>query len=74
MHEIVSQEQLSEQVFGIRVTAPLIAYERQPGQSVILQVDTDYGERIPLIIADAEAGTITVIFQAVGKTTQTLAR
>lgn len=75
MHKLVSKEQLSEQVFRIRVTAPLIAEEREPGQFVILQVDTNYGERIPLTIADAdkEAGTITLIFQAVGKTTTTLA-
>lgn len=75
MHKIVSKEQLSEQVYRMRVSAPLIAEERLPGQFIILQVDTNYGERIPLTIADADPdeGTITMIFQAVGKTTQTLA-
>lgn len=75
MNRILAREQLSEQVFRIRVEAPLIASERQPGQFVILQLDTSYGERIPLTIADAdqEEGSITLIFQAVGRTTRLLA-
>jgi ferredoxin/flavodoxin---NADP+ reductase len=57
------------------VEAPLIAQERQPGQFVIVQVNNEYGERIPLTIADADAaeGSITLIFQTVGKTTHNLA-
>ena len=56
------------------VRAPLIAEERKPGQFVILQLDDDFGERIPLTIADADPaeGSITLIFQAVGKTTHEL--
>lgn len=75
MHRIVRREQLSADVFMMRIEAPLIAQERQPGQFVILQLDNEYGERIPLTIADADAaeGTITIIFQAVGKTTRLLA-
>jgi len=75
MHRIVHKEQLSETVFRMVIASPLIAEERKPGQFVILQLDTNFGERIPLTIADAdsEAGTITIIFQAVGKTTKTLA-
>jgi len=71
MHEIIAKDLLAEDVYRIRVRAPLIAEERKPGQFVIVQVDDDYGERIPLTIADADAreGTITLIFQAVGKTT-----
>ena len=71
MNQILSKEQLSEQVFRIRVKAPLIAEEHKPGQFVILQLDTSYGERIPLTIADADTdeGSITLIFQAVGRTT-----
>ena len=59
----------------IRVSAPLIASERRPGQFIILSVDGDYGERIPLTIADAdpEEGSITLIFQRVGETTHLLA-
>ncbi len=57
------------------VRAPLIAEERRPGQFVILQLDDDFGERIPLTIADADPaeGSITLVFQAVGKTTHRLA-
>lgn len=74
MHEIIAKDLLAEDVYRIRVRAPLIAEERKPGQFVIVQVDDDYGERIPLTIADADAreGTITLIFQAVGKTTHRL--
>lgn len=75
MNRILLKEQLSETVFLMRLDAPLIARERQAGQFVILQVDVDFGERIPLTIADAdtEAGTITIVFQAVGGTTRQLA-
>lgn len=53
----------------------MIAEERQPGQFIILQTESEYGERIPLTIADADeqSGTITLIFQVVGKTTAQLA-
>ena len=59
----------------MRIAAPLIAEARKPGQFIILQVDTDFGERIPLTIADADAseGWIRIIFQAVGGTTLKLA-
>jgi ferredoxin--NADP+ reductase len=55
--------------------APLIARARKPGQFIILQLDTEWGERIPLTIADADAraGTITMVFQSVGSTTHRLA-
>lgn len=75
MNRIVDKKQLSDEVFQLKVEAPLIAGERRAGQFVILQLDTDFGERIPLTIADADpaAGTITLIFQVVGKTTHKLA-
>ena len=75
MNKILYKEQLSEEVFLMRVAAPLIAEERQPGQFIIIQLDTDFGERIPLTIADADTdeGSITLIFQTVGKTTHVLA-
>ena len=74
-HTILYKEQLSEEVFLMRVKAPLIAAERLPGQFIILQVDDEYGERIPLTIADADVdeGSITLIFQTVGATTHVLA-
>ena len=75
MHKILTREQLSEHVFRITVEAPLIAEARRAGQFVLVQVDTTFGERIPLTIADGNAkeGTITLIFQAVGATTLRLA-
>ncbi len=74
MNEILAKQQLSDEVFQMRVAAPLIAQERKAGQFVILQLDTNYGERIPLTIADADPveGSITLIFQAVGRTTHKL--
>ena len=75
MNTILYKQQLSQDVFLMRLHAPLIAEERQAGQFIILQTDDDYGERIPLTIADADTieGTITIIFQVVGKTTKHLA-
>jgi ferredoxin--NADP+ reductase len=74
MNEILYKEQLSQDVYLMRLHAPLIAEERQAGQFIILQTDDDYGERIPLTIADANTteGSITIIFQVVGKTTKHL--
>ena len=75
MNRVVSRSQLSAEVFKLEVEAPLVARERKAGQFVIVQVDADYGERIPLTIADAnpEAGTVTLIFQTVGASTHKLA-
>ncbi len=75
MNRILEKKKLSETVFQMRIDAPLIARERKAGQFVILQLCEDYGERIPLTIADADPdeGSITLIFQAVGKTTLKLA-
>ena len=75
MNTILKKTQLAETIFRLEIEAPLISQERQPGQFVILSVDDEYGERIPLTIADAdpEKGSITIIFQAVGKTTRMLA-
>jgi len=76
MNIIIYKEQLSKDVFLMRISAPLIAEERLPGQFIILQTNDDYGERIPLTIADAKTdeGSITIIFQVVGKTTTELSR
>ncbi len=74
--KIVQKKALSSDVFLMQVEAPLIAEARKPGQFVIVQLDDDFAERIPLTIADANssAGLITLIFQAVGKTTKRLAQ
>jgi len=75
MNKILEKVRLSDEVYRMVVEAPLIAEERKPGQFVIVQGDTDYGERIPLTIADADAeqGTITIVFQTVGASTHKLA-
>jgi ferredoxin--NADP+ reductase len=74
MSKILFKKQLSNDVFLMKLHAPLIAEERSAGQFIILQVDEDYGERIPLTIADADIneGSITIIFQVVGKSTKQL--
>jgi ferredoxin--NADP+ reductase len=74
-HKIVAKRQLSQDIFTAEVEAPLIAQARKPGQFVIISINTQYSERIPLTIADAniEKGTIRLIWQRVGKTTAELA-
>ena len=74
MSKILFKKQLSNDVFLMKLHAPLIAEERSAGQFIMLQVDEDYGERIPLTIADADIneGSITIIFQVVGKSTKQL--
>ena len=73
-HKIISKKQLSEDVFTAEIEASLIAQARQPGQFVIIGINNEYSERIPLTIADADAekGTIQLIWQRVGKTTAEL--
>ena len=74
MNTIVNKTQLADEVFRMEIEAPLIADQRKPGQFIIFQTSDD-SERIPLTIADAdtEAGTISLIFQTVGKATHMLA-
>ncbi len=75
MNNIIEKENLSENVVRMMLTAPVIAQKRKAGQFIILKID-EKGERIPLTIvdSDAKAGTVTIIFQVVGKTTATLAK
>jgi ferredoxin--NADP+ reductase len=74
MHPIVDRAQLSPNVTRLVVSAPRIAQVREAGQFVIVRL-ADGAERIPLTIADADAdvGTITLVIQAVGKSTMDLA-
>ncbi|MCK9393060.1 MAG: sulfide/dihydroorotate dehydrogenase-like FAD/NAD-binding protein [Syntrophales bacterium] len=74
MSSIVSKENLSDSVVRMDILAPEIARKRKAGQFVILKVN-EQGERIPLTIVDSdgENGTITIIFQIVGKTTALMA-
>ncbi len=73
MYKIVRKEILNPVIKLLEVEAPYVARKAEPGQFIILRVDED-GERIPLTIADydREKGTITIIFQEIGKTTQVL--
>lgn len=74
MFKIIEKKQLSAGVFYMKVEAPEIARNRNAGQFVIVQVELDFGERVPLTIADANAeeGWIALVFQAVGATTYKL--
>ena len=76
MNKILEKRQLSANVFQMKIEAPLIAQELKAGQFIIVMVDQDFGERIPLTIADADpvAGTVTIIFQTVGASTQKLSQ
>jgi ferredoxin--NADP+ reductase len=75
MPEVVEKEVLSPQIVRLEIDAPVIAQKRRPGQFVILRVH-EKGERIPLTIVDSDPqmGTITLIFQVVGKTTHMLSK
>lgn len=71
-HRIVEAEHLAPTLTRLVVEAPLVARNRQAGHFVIVRLD-ETGERIPLTIVDGDARTITLIVQAVGKTTRVLA-
>ena len=73
MYKIVKKKVLNPTVTLMEIDAPLIAKKAEPGQFIILRVDED-GERIPLTVAgyDREAGTVRIIFQIVGATTERL--
>ena len=73
MYKIVNKKALNPTVTMMDIYAPLVAKKAQPGQFIILRVDEE-GERIPLTVAgyDREAGTVKIIFQIVGGTTEKL--
>ena len=73
MYRIVRKEALRPTVTLYEIEAPLVAKKAQPGQFIILRTDEN-GERIPLTVADfdREKGTVTIIFQIVGATTEKL--
>ncbi len=73
MFKILKKKILNPTVTLMEVDAPLVAKKAEPGQFIILRVDAD-GERIPLTVADfdREKGTVTIIFQIVGATTEKL--
>ncbi|MEA1865418.1 MAG: sulfide/dihydroorotate dehydrogenase-like FAD/NAD-binding protein, partial [Euryarchaeota archaeon] len=71
---ILQKRELVPTVHQMEIAAPRVAKKAMPGQFVILRINEN-GERIPLTIADfdVQAGTITLIFQEIGKTTRQLA-
>lgn len=73
MYSILAKKRWSQYVEEMVVHAPYVARRCEPGQFIILRVDAD-GERIPLTIAeyDREKGSVTIIYQIVGYTTQRL--
>lgn len=73
MFRILRKECLNPTVSLIEVEAPYIARKAEPGQFIILRID-EQGERVPFTIADfdRDKGSVTVIFQIVGQTTERL--
>lgn len=73
MFEILEKKCLNPTVTLMRINAPLVAAKAEPGQFIILRTDEN-GERIPLTVADydREKGSVTIIFQVVGATTEKL--
>ena len=73
MYKILKKKALNPTVTLMEIEAPLVAKKAKPGQFIILRVDEE-GERIPLTVAgyDREKGTVTIIFQIVGGTTEML--
>jgi len=73
LNKIIQKRELGPNVKLMEIEAPLVAKKEKPGQFVVLRVHED-GERIPLTITESniEKGTITLIFQEVGKTTKQL--
>ena len=75
MYKIIKAEKLNAVVYLMVVEAPMVAKHCQPGQFVIVKED-DAGERIPLTICDydREAGTVTIVFQPIGASTEKFAK
>ena len=75
MYKIIKAEKLNEIVYLMVVEAPMVAIHCQPGQFIIVKED-DAGERIPLTICDydREAGTVTIVFQPIGASTEKFAK
>ncbi len=73
MVKILSLEEIAPEIYKMKVKTPEIARKALPGQFAIIRIDEE-GERVPLTITDfeREKGTLTIIFQKVGKTTHEL--
>ncbi|MBP2687698.1 MAG: oxidoreductase FAD/NAD(P)-binding domain protein, partial [Deltaproteobacteria bacterium] len=75
MYPVLETREIAANVFRQRILAPRIARKRKAGQFVVLRLGEN-GERIPLTIVDSDPaeGSVTVIFQAVGKSTSGFSR
>lgn len=73
MFKILEKRELAPSIKLFVIEAPIVAKKARPGQFVMLRIK-EGGERIPLTIADynSENGTVTIVFQEVGKTTREL--
>lgn len=71
MYPILEKSELAEHIYRLKVRAPRVAHAAQPGQFVIVRAD-EFGERIPLTIADYDAaeGSVTLVIQAIGASTR----
>ncbi len=75
MYKILKKRMLNDQVCLMDIEAPFVAKKAQAGQFIIFRID-EKGERIPLTIADydREVGTVTIIFQTIGRSTKALSK
>ena len=75
MYKILKAENIADKIYLMDVEAPRVASHCEPGQFVIVKMD-EKGERIPLTICDydREKGTITIVFQTVGASTEKMAK
>lgn len=75
MHKVLVNRQLSDDMFWMEIEAPNVAAAAKPGQFIIFRID-EFGERVPLTMAasDSSKGSITIIFQAVGRSTSLLSQ
>lgn len=75
MYKILRKKRLNDSIVLMEIEAPFIARKAKAGQFIIYRVD-EYGERVPLTIADhdSEKGSITIIFQTIGGSTKALAQ
>lgn len=74
MYQILKAEKLADKIYLMEVEAPRVARSCEPGEFVIVRIDEE-GERIPLTICDydREQGTVTIVFQTVGASTERMA-
>jgi ferredoxin--NADP+ reductase len=75
MYKIVGKRLLAPQIYFMDIEAPRVAKSANPGQFIIVKMD-EKGERIPLTICDydREKGTVTIVFQTLGSSTQKMAK